>query len=235
MKILLTIITASVLLFSNSTDVSKPGSLNPSTITTECVREQWLTIYKKNDSYLFHPSQDTIDIYEEIKQLLLDGQIRLWHKRRDNSEWLTSPLPSSIQYSKDSPYHNIYFDYLSEGDSPIQTVLGKDSLDENNTFVYPMTKYEPVTFDKISEIRIKEILVHDTTRNIDYLKPSLIAFDVYTIRHNILFWVKVDDLIENIKINRNWIDYVANKKYEGFVYKRNSCDDPDYEWKKVFH
>jgi hypothetical protein len=207
-----------------------------------CVRECWLTIYKGNDDFLFQ-SSEKLDIYEEIKRLLLDGEIRLWTENSHNSEWLTSPLPSmlhdSISYLGDSLYYNVYFDYQSLGEETLKTASGEDSMymyaDESQAFLYPLPKYEPVTFDKISEIRIKEILVYDSINKLSYLKPSLIAFDVYTIHHNILFWVKVDDLIKKLVINKNWIEYIEQKKYTGFVYKRYSCNDPDYQWKKVYH
>ena len=120
----------------------------------------------------------------------------------------------------------------------MKTVSGKDSvhIDETGqTLLYPLPKYEPVTFDKITEIRIKEILVYDSLQKKEYLKPSLVAFDVYADGHNILFWVKVDDLDRTIILNRKWIEYIVDKKYSGFVYKRYSCNDPDYEWKKVYH
>ena len=186
---------------------------------------------------------ENVDVYEEIKRLLLDGEIRLWVERSDNSEYLTSPLPSmlldSIPYSNNSLYFNQYFDYKSQGDEAWKTSNDEDSMyfyaDGTAVYLYPPQKYEPVTFDKISEIRIKEILIYDSINKLSYLKPSLIGFDVYTSHHTILFWVKVDDLVKKLIINKNWIDYIANKKYSGFVYKRYSCNDPDYKWKKVYH
>lgn len=240
MKIITTAILLLFLFNSCTTTKSHSSQLDNS---TECVRENWLTVYKGSDTILFSSPSDKIDVYTEIKQLLLSGEIRLWYERTNNPVWLTSPLPSmihdSIQYSGDSLYYNPYFDYVSQGDSPLKSTDGKDSVytypDGSMSYIYPTIKYEPVTFDKVSEIRIKEILVHDTINNTDFLKPSLIAFDIYTIHHNVLFWVKVDDLFDKITINRRWINHIVDKKYSGFVYKRNSCNDPDYQWRKVYH
>lgn len=208
----------------------------------ECVRESWLTIYKDTECILFQ-SNNEIDVYEEIKSLLLQGQLRLWKERTDNNEYLMSPLPSmlddSLSYLGDSLFYNPYFDFKSQGFEHLKTSTGEDSMyvypDGTMAIVYPLPKYEPVRFEKISEIRIKEILIYDSINRVSYMKPSLVGFDVYAGYHNIIFWVKVDDLLNTLKVNRQWIEYIFSKKYSGFVYKRNSCNDPDYKWKKVYH
>ena len=148
-------------------------------------------------------------------------------------------IHDSIAYLDDSLYYNVYFDYKSEGDATLKTTSGEDSIytypDGTQVYLYPLPKYEPLTFDKISEFRIKEILIYDSIANKKVMKPSLIGFDVYTGHHNILFWVKIDDLKDHIKINKDWIDKITNGKYNGFIYKQFSCKDPQYEWKKVYH
>jgi len=238
-----TILLLIVLLLGLTSIHSQENLFVSDTSKHECVRESWLTIYKGSDNFLFQPNAE-IDVYEEIKRLLFDGQIRLWSKRQyDDDEYLTSPLPSmirdSIPYLGGSLYYNPYFDYQSQGYENLKTTAGNDSMfvypDGTMAYLYPPPKYEPITFERISEIRIKEILIYDSINRIRYMKPSLVGFDIYAGQHILLFWVKVDDLVNSLKINKQWIEYIVNRKYSGFVYKRYSCNDPDYKWKKVYH
>lgn len=209
----------------------------------KCVKERWLILYKDDNSFLYQNEKGTIDPYQEIKNLLLTGKIRLWNEHNNNPELLTSPLPSmihdSVPYLDDSLFYNIYFDYRSKGYEPLKTIHGEDSLfpypDGSYVVLYPLPKYEPLTFDKISEFRIKEILIFDSITKKEILKPSLIGFDIFAGSHTVLFWVKIDDLKNHITINKNWVDFLVKKKYNGFIQKQYACKDPTYQWKKVDH
>lgn len=209
--------------------------------TDECVQENWLTIYRKNDEVLFHSDENEIDAFAEIKALLLNGDIRLWYERKNNANWMTSPLSETVRDSiryNDSLYYNAFFDYESAGGIPLKKKNGEDSLhiypDGTAAYIYPFSKFDPVTLELVTEIRIKENRVYDSISNSYYLKPVMVAFDVYTWKHNILFWVEVDDLDKHLQINRAWIDHITKKKYRGFAYQRRSCDDPEYKHKIIY-
>ncbi len=223
-----------------SCQVQNPRSIKETNLD-ECVQENWLTIYRKNDDVLFLSDENQIDTYTEIKELLLSGDIRLWYKRRNNSDWMTSPLPETVRDSilyNDSSYYNLYFDYQSEGDIPMKNSKGGDSIrpypSGGGVYIYPPHKYEPITLDLVTEIRIKENRIYDSISNDYYLKPVMVAFDVFTWKHNISFWVKVDDLDKHMQINRSWINHITEQKYHGFVYQRRSCNDPDYKHKIIY-
>lgn len=229
--------------FINLTSIHSQENVSKSdTSKFECVRESWLTIYKDTQNILFQPDSE-LDVFEEIKSLLIQGRIRLWKEQTNNNAYLTSPLPSmlddSIAYLGGSLYYNPYFDYEAQGFETLKTSTGKDSMyfnpDGTMEYLYPIPKYAPVRFENISEIRIKEILIYDSINQVGFMKPSLVGFDVYAGYHNLIFWVKVDDLLNTLEVNRQWIEYIGNKKYSGFVYMRYSCNDPDYKWKKVYH
>lgn len=238
----LLIITFLILIGINSCNFEKKADkLNDK----DCALERWLILY--HDDYenkiLFDNQNVLIDPYEEIKQLLLDGKVRLWSSNYIVDENLLSPHPNSIRDSikihGQPNYYNKYFDYKSQGDVPLKNSKGNDSIytypDSSMVYIYPSTKYNKVTFDKISEFRIKEILIYDSIKKKNIMKPSLIGFDVFTWTHNILFWVKIDELKMNMKKNKNWLNYIVNKKYNGFIYKQKSCKDPEYKWKKIYH
>ena len=42
----------------------------------ECSKERWVTLYKDNNKSIFHRAEGRTDPYQEIKKLLLDGEIR---------------------------------------------------------------------------------------------------------------------------------------------------------------
>lgn len=203
----------------------------------ECVKERWLVLYRDNNSSLYQSKEGKTDPYEEIKQLILNGEVTLWTESRNNSEWLRSVHPSdlldSIAYRGDSIYYNVYFDYLSEGTENLKTVNGEDSFytypDGSQAYLYPLPKYETLTFEKISEYRIKENLLYDSIAQKELMKPSLIGFDVFTGHHYILFWVKIDDLVSNLKVNKGWIEQISTRNYKGFTYKQYACKDPKYD------
>lgn len=223
-----------------SCQVQNPHSRKKMNID-ECVQENWVTIYRKNDEVLFHSDDNEIDAYAEIKALLLNGDIRLRYEPKNNPNWMTSPLPETVRDSiryNDSLYYNAYFDYESAGGIPLKKKNGEDSLyfysDGSASYIYPFSKFDPVTLDLVTEIRIKENRVYDSISNSYYLKPVMVAFDVYTWKHNILFWVEVGDLDEHLQINRAWINHITKKKYRGFAYQRRSCDDPEYKHKIIY-
>jgi hypothetical protein len=199
----------------------------------ECVTERWLILYKNKNKAIFNPASSKLDPYQEIKQLLLSGEIRLWSAYDQNEERLSQTHPSSlrdsIEISDTKKFYSPYFDYQKSRCTPIQNSNNEDSMkllsDGFFVAIYPMPEYAPLTFKKITEFRIKEILIHDPVTNTAIMKPVLLGFDAYVNHHNVLFWVQIYDLETFMKINIEWVYLLVDKKYDGFTYKQYSCQD----------
>lgn len=205
-----------------------------------CISEQLLSINREENPTLFEHKKDTIDIFTEIRDLALAGEIYLW-ENRSGSMFFSSIIPSrlhdSINDNNVDIYYNPYFDLMATGYAPYKNQKGEDSLqkmkDGTYVFIYPPLSYEPIDISKVTELRIKEIRSKNTEDDTNSFEPTFVGFDVYTAIHKVHFWVKLKDLEQKIKINKEWVKNIQNRNYKGFSYFRTQCSDPECKFRSV--
>lgn len=236
MKNLKLILTGSFLLFVavlSVTSCSLPTNLN-SQITDDqsCVKERLLTLNRNNNTQLFD-SNDTTDVFTEIKHLVLDQKINLFNidinQSLDVSTIYQNKIQDSIFYV--STYYNPYFEFMSEDISPLLDINGNDSLfniDGEFYFVYPELEISPIKMADINEIKILETRTNDTSSINATFKPTYVGFDLFDFGHHLLFWVKLEELKHHMIINKKWVQDIDDQNYNGFTYYQMPCDDPIY-------
>lgn len=219
----------------------KTEDKSPEIIET-CVRERLLSINREDNPELFEFTEESMDVFSEIRDLALSEEIYLWEG--DNEDITFSvigfwKIHDSINDNNIVTYYNSYFDFMSEGYAPIKNHLGEDSLrdlkDGGQEYIYPHLKYEPVDMSKVTELRVKEIRTNDLVEAKKSFKPTFVGFDVFTVYHKVHFWVKLEDLEKKIKINKDWVKNIQSGNYNGFQYLRVRCTDPEYDIRKVHH